>query len=159
MILALYFLKILIIIYIRYKNWIYFYRLLCLFLLHKLLGMYETSLIVDTSKHGWTMVRVTMMTLYLVRSCCQYQFVLDLIILIYSTFSIISPAFMTCLLTVLSSCNTYGYNSVSSPDYVNFSYSILSSQIFQPFGTMHNIYPESFNRKIMWIHAVLTLKF
>ena len=71
------------------------YRLPCLFLFHKLLDMSETSLIFDTSKHEWTMVRVAMVTLSLVTSCYQYHFLLDLIILVYFAFNIISPAFMT----------------------------------------------------------------
>ena len=80
------------------------YSLLCLFLLHELLVMSETYLIVDTSKHGWKMIRVAMRTLSLVPSCFQYQFLLDFIILIYYTFAISSPAFMTFLSTVLLSC-------------------------------------------------------
>ena len=35
----------------------------------------------------------------------------------------------------------------SSPDYVKFSYSILSSQIFQPSGTTHDILSWKFQQK------------
>ena len=68
---------------------------MCLFLLHKRMGMYAISLIADTSKHGWTMIWVAMVTLSLVTSVFQYQFVLYFIILIYSDFTISSPLYVT----------------------------------------------------------------
>ena len=45
------------------------------------------------------------------------------------------------------------------PKYVNFSYSILSYQFSQPSGRLSILYPESFNKKIKWNHAVLRLNF
>ena len=87
------------------------YSLPCLFLLHKFLVMSETYLIFDTSKYGWKIVHVAMMKMSLVPSRLQYKFALDLIILRYSDFTIISPAFMTCLSAILLSCNTYGYDN------------------------------------------------
>ena len=100
MIYAIYFISDIIMICIRCTNWISLYSLPCLFSLRKLLGVSETYLIVDTYKHGWTIVWVAMMTLYLFLSCCQYQSVLVFIILIYSAFIVSSPTLMTFLSTV-----------------------------------------------------------
>ena len=104
-----------IVICIRYKNWIYLYSFPCLCLLHNIMCMYATSLIVDTSKHGWTMVLVSMMTLSLVPSYFQYHFLLAFIILIYSAFTISSLAFMTGLSTAFSYCNVYGSDNNLKP--------------------------------------------
>ena len=84
-----------IVICIRYKSLMSLYICPCLFLLHTFLVMSAISLIVDTSKHGWEMVQDDMMKLSLVPSCCQYQFMLDFIILRYSNFEISPPDFMT----------------------------------------------------------------
>ena len=91
------------------------------FLFHKLLGMSEVFLIADTSKHVWTMVQVSMMTLSLVTNFSQYQFLLDFSILRYSYFTISSPVFMTCLSTVLLSCNVYG----SDKNFTTITYMVL----------------------------------
>ena len=72
-----------------------------LFLLHKCMGMYADSLMVDTSKHVRTMVRVAMMKIPIFSSCCQYHFVLVFNILRYSAVAITSPVFMTCLSNIL----------------------------------------------------------
>ena len=72
------------------------------------MGMSATSLIVDTYKHGWTMLWLAMRTVYLVPSCCQYKFVLSFVILIYSNFTISFPTFMNGLSDVLLSCKVYG---------------------------------------------------
>ena len=81
------------------------------FLLNKIMGMSALSLLVDTSKHFWTMVQVDMTILVLVPSCYQYHFVLDFIIQRYFNFLISVPNFMACLSTILSSCNIYGYDN------------------------------------------------
>ena len=102
---------------IRYTNWMSFYSLPCLFLLYKLLVMSGIYLIVDTSKHGRKMVWVAMMTFSLVKSCCYHQVVLAFIINIHPAFTIISSSFMTCLSTVLWSCNIYGSHKNLTKEY------------------------------------------
>ena len=74
------------------------------------MGISAIYLIVYTSKHGYKMAWVAMIALSLVTSCCQYQFVLDLILLRYSTFMIVSSDFMTCLSKQLSYWNVFGSN-------------------------------------------------
>ena len=71
------------------------------------MGMSALFLIDDKYKNGLTVVWFAMMTLSLVPSCYQYQFVLDFIILRYPDFNISLTAFTTFLSIYFSSCNVY----------------------------------------------------
>ena len=49
-----------------------------------------------------------------IQTCCKYQFLFAFIVLIYSGFTIIPPAFMTFLSIVLLSCNVFGSGKIDS---------------------------------------------
>ena len=102
------FISNIVMIFIRDKKLMPLNRYVCLFLLHKLRGISETSLIVATSRHGCIILRVYMITLYLFPCSSQYQFVFAFIMIKYTALTMISPALMTCLFTVLFLCNVYG---------------------------------------------------